>query len=127
MPHLTIEYSANLAGRADIGALCRVAHGALMDSGLFEPGAPRVRAIACADYAVADLHPANAFADLVLRMGAGRGEADRAALGVRLTEVLEAFFAQELAGGHIALSLEIREIAPGQSWKRNAIHRRLRG
>jgi 5-carboxymethyl-2-hydroxymuconate isomerase len=37
--------------------------------------------------------------------------------------VLAALFATP----HFALSLEIREIDPELSWKRNAIHPRLRG
>ena len=127
MPHLTIEYSANLAGQTDIAALCRAAHAALMASGLFEPGAPRVRALRCDDYAIADLAAENAFAAMVLRMGPGRSPADRAALGDRLMAAMAEPLAAVLAGPHFALSLEIVEIDAAMSWKRNTIHARLRG
>lgn len=127
MPHLTITCSANLAALADLAALCRVAHASLMASGLFEPGAPRVRVILCDNDAIADLDPANAFADLTLRMGAGRSQDQRKALGGALMLALGDHFTDLLAAGHFALSLDIQEIDAAMSWKRNAIHSRLRG
>ena len=57
MPHLTVEYSGNLEGLTDMGALCHALHTSMMASGLFELGAIRVRARACPHYAVADLLP----------------------------------------------------------------------
>jgi 5-carboxymethyl-2-hydroxymuconate isomerase len=127
MPHLTLDYSANLADRADIGALCQRLHGVLMASGLFEPGAPRVRAHAAQDYAIADLHPANAYLDAVLRLAQGRSVSARRELARALMTEMEDAFAGELAGGHFALSLEFRETDGAMSWKTNSIHRRLRG
>lgn len=127
MPHLTIEYSANLEASVDIAALCCALHRALIDSGLIEPGAPRVRALRCDAYAIADLAPENAFADMVLRMGAGRSVADRVALGERLMTVAVEVLAMPLNGPHFALSLEIVDIDRAMSWKRNTIHARLRG
>jgi 5-carboxymethyl-2-hydroxymuconate isomerase len=127
MPHLTVEYSANLDGRADIGALCRGLSRAVLSTGLFEVGAVRVRAVRCAHHAIADQLPENAFVDLNFRIGIGRsleekkraGEAIFAAASEALTPLFET--------PHFALSLEIREIDPDLSWKRNAIHPRLRG
>ena len=55
MPHFRIEYSANLEGRTDIGALCRVIHAAALETGVFELGAIRVRAFRADHVAVADL------------------------------------------------------------------------
>jgi 5-carboxymethyl-2-hydroxymuconate isomerase len=127
VPHLTIEYSANLETSADIAALCRALHSALMASGLIEIGAPRVRAVRCDAYAIADLAPENAFADMVLRMGAGRSEGDRKALGDRLMAAATEVLAMPLQSPHFALSLEIVEIGAGMSWKRNTMHARLRG
>ena len=127
MPHLTIEYSANLAGQVDMAALCRATHAALMASGLFEAGAPRVRAVVCDDYAIADLAPENAFVAMVLRMGPGRSAADRKALGDRLMAAVAVVLAAPLATQNFALSLEIVEIDAAMSWKRNTMHARLRG
>ena len=44
MPHLTVEYSANLEGRTDLDALCAALLETVLETGLFEVGAVRVRA-----------------------------------------------------------------------------------
>ena len=126
MPHLTIEYSANLDGKSDMAALCRSLHAAMLASGLFELGAIRVRAVRCTDYAVADLLPENAFADLRLRIGAGRSAADKARAGEMIFAAAVAHFAPLFATPHFALTLDISELDPALSWKKNAIHPRLR-
>ena len=126
MPHLTIEYSDNLECLTDMGALCQALHTSLLASGLFELGAIRVRARACPHYAVADLLPQNAFADLILRIGTGRSEDEKTTLGKALMHAAETHFAPQLATPHFALSLEVQEISAPFSWKTNAIHPRLR-
>lgn len=124
MPHLTIDYSQNTV--SDFDALCVLLHGVLLQSGLFELGAIRVRARACPQYAVADRLPENAFADMILRIGKGRSDAEKQAVGAALMQAAEAHFAPLLARPHFALSLEVQEISAPLSWKTNAIHPRLR-
>lgn len=126
MPHLSIEYSANLGAKADMAGLCRSLHAAMLASGLFELGAIRVRAVCCADYAVADLLTENAFADLRLRLGAGRSTADKARAGEMIFAAAVAHFALLFETPHFALTLDISELEPALSWKKNAIHPRLR-
>ncbi len=126
MPHLTIEYSANLDGKSDMAALCRSLHAAMLASGLFELGAIRVRAVRCTDYAVADLLPENAFADLRLRIGAGRALADKTRAGEMIFAAAVSHFAPLFETPHFALTLDISELDPALSWKKNAIHPRLR-
>jgi len=126
VPHLTIEYSANLDGKSDMAALCRSLHAAMLASGLFELGAIRVRAVRCPDYAVADLLPENAFADLRLRIGAGRALADKTRAGEMIFAAAVSHFAPLFETPHFALTLDISELDPALSWKKNAIHPRLR-
>jgi 5-carboxymethyl-2-hydroxymuconate isomerase len=126
MPHLTIEYSANLEITGDLPGLCAAMHVALMATGLFELGAVRVRALPCPHYAVADLLPENGFAALLLRIGAGRAPEDRQRIGQTLMAAAEAHFGAQLARPHFALSLDILENSTASSWKTNAIHPRLR-
>lgn len=126
MPHLTIEHSANLAGQTDLQALCRVLHGAMLQTGLFELGAIRVRALAAEHYAVADLLPQNAFAALYLRIGAGRSAEDKARAGQIIFDAATQALAPLFNTPHFALTLEIIEIDPSLSWKKNAIHPRIR-
>jgi 5-carboxymethyl-2-hydroxymuconate isomerase len=126
MPHLTIEYSANLDGKVDMAGLCRALHAAILASGLFEMGAIRVRAVRCAAYAVADLLAENAFADLWLRIGAGRSAADKARAGEMIFAAATAHFAPLFKTPYFALTLNLSELDPALSWKKNAIHPRLR-
>ena len=126
MPHLTIEYSANLETTGDLAGLCLALRGALLSTGLFEEGAVRVRALPCPHYALADLLPQNAFAALLLRIGAGRSPEDMARLGKSVMAAAEAHFAVRLAEPYFALSLDIVENDATLSWKTNAIHPRLR-
>lgn len=127
MPHLMIEYSANLDKRADIGDLCARLLRAVLETGLFEVGAVRVRAIRCEHYAIADRKPENAFVDLNLRMGQGRSLEDKQRAGEAIMAAAQDALALLLDTPHFALSLEIREIDKELSWKLNAMHARLRG
>ncbi len=126
MPHFTIEYSSNLDGKVDMARVCEAVHDAMAGSGLFELGAIRVRAIRCTAYAIADRLPQNAFVDMSLRMGTGRTAHDRERAGSAIFEAVSHLLQPLLAEPHFALSLEIREIDPVLSWKRNAMHPRLR-
>lgn len=126
MPHLTVDYSANLDATVDMAALCRRLHEAMMATELFETGAVRVRALRAEAYAVADLLPQNGYIDMSLRIGRGRSAQDKKRAGDILFGAAEAMLAPQLADPHFALSLEIREIDPELSWKRNTMHPRLR-
>ncbi|ASY66108.1 5-carboxymethyl-2-hydroxymuconate delta-isomerase (plasmid) [Sinorhizobium sojae CCBAU 05684] len=127
MPHLTVEYSANLDGRADIGALCHALLRAVLSTGLFETGAVRVRAVRCEHYAIADALAENAFVDLNFRIGRGRSPEEKKRTGEAVFVAASSVLAPLFETPHFALSLEIREIDPDLSWKKNAIHSRLRG
>lgn len=97
-----------------------------LDTGFFEVGAVRVRGLRCDVYTIADDLPENSFIDLSLRLGEGRSEADKQAIGNAIFAMLEEFLAEQLVTPYFALSFEIREINAACSWKRNAIHPRLR-
>lgn len=126
MPHFAMEYSANLDGRVDFTQLCAVVHRTIMATGLFELGAVRVRAFRAEAYAVADLLPENGFIDMSFRVGTGRSAEERRKTGEAIFRAVSDHLATLFETPHFALSLEIREIDPGLSWKKNAIHPRLR-
>lgn len=125
MPHLTLEYSANLEDRLDMTALCSVALTAAVAGGVLERAATRVRAIRCDHFAIADDHSENSFVDVSLRMGQGRSEDAKIATGRAIWEAMRAYCAPLYGPGHFALSLELREIDPVLSWKENGIKPRL--
>ena len=126
LPHLTFEYSANLDAVIDVNRLCSVVRRAMLDTGLFEIGAVRVRALRAGAYAIADELEANSFIDASLRIGAGRSAEDKARAGEAIFAAMTVFLEPLFATPHFALSFEIREIDPALSWKKNAIHPRLR-
>ncbi|AZV18751.1 MAG: 5-carboxymethyl-2-hydroxymuconate Delta-isomerase [Mesorhizobium sp.] len=127
MPHFSIEYSANLDARVDMGELCALVLRTVLDTGLFETGAVRVRAFRAEAYAMADSLPENAFLDMSFRIGTGRSPDEKKRTGEAVFAAVSEYLATLFETPHFALSLEIREIDPELSWKRNAIHPRLRG
>lgn len=126
MPHFNIEYSSNLDGKVDFKALCNRVLEVILETGLFEVGAVRVRAFRAEAYAIADRLPENAFIDMSFRIGTGRSAEDRKLTGERIFAAVTDQLADLFATPHFALTLEIREIDPELSWKKNAIHPRLR-
>ncbi len=125
MPHLIAEYSANLDGSVDMHELCRHLLKAALETGVFETGAVRVRAIRCDSFAVADDLPENGFIDLSLRIASGRTFEQKKAIGDRIMTAASDFLTELFKTPHFALSLEVREIDPELSWRKNAIHPRL--
>jgi 5-carboxymethyl-2-hydroxymuconate isomerase len=126
MPHVTMEYSANLESQVDMTEVCKLVHATGLETGLFELGAVRVRALRADHYAVADLLPENSFIDVSIRIGLGRSDEDKKRLGQAISDAMIEFLAPQLAEPHFALSIEVREINSPLSWKTNAIHPRIR-
>jgi 5-carboxymethyl-2-hydroxymuconate isomerase len=126
MPHISVEYSANLEACVSVQGLCEALHAGALTTGQFELGAVRVRAVRCESYAVADCLAENAFAHLILRIGRGRSAAEKKAMGDMIFAAAESFLKPLFGAPHFALSFEIVEIDGDLSWKKNAIHPRLR-
>ena len=72
MPHLVLEYSANLEPSIDIDGLLEAVHEAAAATGVFPRGGIRSRAVGHDRYRIADGHPDNGFVFLNVRIGAGR-------------------------------------------------------
>ncbi len=126
MPHLTIEYSRNLDSKMSMDGFCTSMLEAALATGLFEVGAVRVRAHACDSYAISDEHPDNAFVDMSLRIGTGRDHTTKKQAGDAIFEAASKYLSELFETPHFALSFEIREIDKELSWRKNAIHPRLR-
>ncbi|MBN9030148.1 MAG: 5-carboxymethyl-2-hydroxymuconate isomerase [Rhizobiales bacterium 63-7] len=126
MPHFTMEYSANLDVSVDFDGLCKAVHATILSTGLFELGAVRVRALRADAYAVADLLPENGFIDMCFRIGKGRSAEEKKKTGEAIFATVTEFLSPLFTTPHFALTLEIREIDAELSWKKNAIHPRLR-
>ncbi len=131
MPHLSVEYSANLDAVGDIDSLCRKlaqSLDAVRDGAqkVFPTGAIRVRALRCEHFFIADGTLDAAFVHVNLKIGQGRSESVRRATGDDLLEVLKSHFAEVFAQKALALSVEVNEFNELGTWKHNNVHARLK-
>src|SRR5580698_7211837 len=84
MPHLIVEYSANLENRIDILKLVETVHRAALETGVFEIAAVRTRAARRDHYVIADGHCDNAFVAIWVRVAPGRPPETRKRLGQQI-------------------------------------------
>jgi 5-carboxymethyl-2-hydroxymuconate isomerase len=126
MPHFTIEYSANLDARVDMGAVVELVRKAAVETGIFPLGGIRVRAVKCEHYAIADGQKNFGFLDMVLRLGEGRDLATRKQAGEHIFKVLSAYLDPVFANSRFALSFDMQINDKETSWKRNNIHEALK-
>jgi 5-carboxymethyl-2-hydroxymuconate isomerase len=122
MPHFTIEYSANLDARVDMGAVVEIVRKAAVETGIFPLGGIRVRAIRCEHYAIADGRPDLGFLDMVLRLGEGRDLATRKKAGEHIFRMLSDYLDPVFAQSPFALSFDMQINDKQTSWKRNNLH-----
>ncbi len=115
MPHLRIEYTANLEHELRIDELCELLRatlvGTLDDSGaaVFPITGTRVLAWPARQFAVADGAPDRAFVWLQLRITPGRSEALKKKVGDTLMAAIEGYFAPIAATRALGLTLQIDE------------------
>ena len=125
MPHITVEYSANLEPDLNIRRLIDAVHETVVRSGIFEVGGIRTRAEKRDHYRVADGEPTNGFIHVVIRIAPGRPMEKRKALG----EAVLATVAKETdaiyAKRGLALSVELQELDAVLNFKKNNLHERL--
>ncbi|WP_175688671.1 5-carboxymethyl-2-hydroxymuconate Delta-isomerase [Burkholderia anthina] len=133
MPHLTLEYSNNLADEDSIALLCRKLARSLDaqregDQRVFPLGGIRVRALRCDAFCIADGRIEDAaFLHGNLKIGAGRSEAAKQAAGDALFDIIKQHFAEAFGRQGLALSLELNEFSEAGTWKHNNLHARLKG
>jgi 5-carboxymethyl-2-hydroxymuconate isomerase len=131
VPHLTLDYSANLRADGAIDALCATLARALVDvtvdgKPVYPVGGIRVRAFAAEDYCIADGRADAAYLHACLSVARGRSEATLKATGDAVFAVIQQHFAALFERRGLALSLEIQEFPESGTWKHNNLHARLR-
>ncbi|MGY3608416.1 MULTISPECIES: 5-carboxymethyl-2-hydroxymuconate isomerase [unclassified Bradyrhizobium] len=126
MPHFTIEYSANLDSRLDMGEVVELVRKAAIETGIFPLGGIRVRAVRCEHYAIADGRNDYGFLDMVLRLGEGRDLATRKKAGDHIFRTLSTYLDPVFASSKFALSFDMQINDKETSWKRNSIHDALK-
>jgi 5-carboxymethyl-2-hydroxymuconate isomerase len=132
MPHLTLEYSANLRAEGKFPALCQALAQVLVAQQLdgkpvYPIGGVRVRAIPCEDFCMTDgTAPDAGFVHARLSIGAGRSADTQKATGEALFDTMKSHFARQFAQQGLALSLEMGEFSETGTWKHNNLHARYK-
>lgn len=125
MPHIIIEYSANVEEQLDMGAFCELLRAtAAQIEALPMPGI-RVRALKVDHYAIADGNPKHGFIDISVRLRAGRTLQVRKEAVHVLFEAAKKHLEPVMASHSLALSMEMRDIDPELSPKIGSIRDHL--
>lgn len=110
MPHIIVEYSANLEGDLDIRRLVEDLHQVAVDSGVADIAAIRTRAERRDVYRVADGDVKNAFVHVTMRLRIGRSEEQRSKLADALLAATDKNLQRAYATHAIAITVEMEEI-----------------
>lgn len=110
MPHLTLEYSANVRENKDFSELFSRLHTVLEEVA----GATRLscksRARAAEQFYVADGATSHAFVHLDIRLLVGRTPEAKKQLGARALALLKEWFADSVAKLALQITVEVRDI-----------------
>ena len=126
MPHLNIEYSANLEPALDVQALVDRIHETALDTGIFPLGGVRTRAEARKYYRIANGDPNAGYIHMMVRIGPGRDVETRRSAGERIFAALCDFTDELYRSRPLALSFELHEIPPDMAWRKNNLHELLK-
>ena len=109
MPHLTLEYTANLSAPNDLEALFRRLHGILHQQGGIRLENCKSRARKVDQFCIADGDKHGAFVHLEIRFMAGRSAGVKQSIGeAALATLLESFQADD--PDSLQITVEIRDI-----------------
>lgn len=128
MPHVVVQYTANLEPQADVGALCHAIAEVLVarrdDRGerVFPIGGTRVLAYPAPHFAVADGAADRAFVFIEARIAPGRAPAVVQAAGEAMLAVVKRHFEKIFATQVVGITLQIHESAPAFDAKHSNLH-----
>jgi 5-carboxymethyl-2-hydroxymuconate isomerase len=111
MPHLTLEYTANLD--FEIQPLLAQLHEELAATGAVNLKGIKSRAVRLSDYRIADGDPAYAFVHVSLLIREGRPLEIQQEAAKRVMEVLKKAFGRRFENGYLSLSVDIKEMREG--------------
>ena len=126
MPHILLDYSANMEEAVDIPALCDLLRRTGIDTGVFPMAGIRVRAFRADHVSIADGDSRHGYIDISVRLRGGRAFEDKKAATERLFAAAKAFLQPVIDTHSMALSIEMRDIDPELSPKLNTIRDHLK-
>lgn len=121
MPHVIIEYSANIESEISPQRLVDEMHAAALATRIADPAGFRTRAARRPHFRVGDGDPKNGFVHVTARIRDGRSVEQKRALAEALMAALETALAPVLAARPMALGVEVQEIDSQTRLLRNTI------
>ena len=125
MPHLMIDYSANVEPDVDIGGLCNTLRDVAASIDAFPLAGVKVRAVRVDHYAIADGNPEHGLIDISVRIREGRDMETKQNAAQKIFEAANEFVADVMQRRSLALSLELRDIDAALSPKSGSIRKYL--
>jgi 5-carboxymethyl-2-hydroxymuconate isomerase len=122
LPHLIIEYSANIEDQIVLDELLDKLHATALQTGVFPLGGLRIRAHRADRYRIADNDPSNGFVHMTALIGHGRGLDVQQRAGEQLFATLKEHLAALYQQSPLAISLNIQEFHPLLNFKHNNLH-----
>jgi 5-carboxymethyl-2-hydroxymuconate isomerase len=122
MPHLTIEYSANIEDAIELDALLDRLYESALATGVFPIGGIRVRALRMDRYRIGDCAPENGYVHVTAQVGHGRPLDVLERAGRQLFETLTKHLESLYDRSPLAISLNIQEFHPVLNFKQNNLH-----
>jgi 5-carboxymethyl-2-hydroxymuconate isomerase len=110
MPHLIVEYSANLENKAEIAPLLQALVETAIATGVFPRAGIRCRAHRCEHYHIADGNPEFAFLHLQAKIGAGRTNDQKETASRAIFQALTDYMQPVYESQGLALSFEMTEL-----------------
>ena len=126
MPHLIIEYSANIEAEVPPQRMLEEFHRTAIDIGIAEPVGVRTRLERRDHYRVGDDENDNAFVHIVARMRSGRTAEQKKALLEALMDRANKTLAPAFDARGVALTVEVQEINPEFRVMRNGLRERAK-
>ena len=125
MPHLMIDYSANVEPDVDLGGLCNTLRDVAASIDAFPLAGVKVRAVRVDHYAIADGNPEHGFIDISVRIREGRDIETKQNAAQKIFDAANEFVADVMRRRSLALSLELRDIDAALSPKSGSIRKYL--
>jgi 5-carboxymethyl-2-hydroxymuconate isomerase len=126
LPHLIVEYSANVEQAMALDALLDKLHACALETGVFPLGGLRVRAHRADHYRIADKAADNGFVHVTALIGHGRALDVQQRAGEQLFAVLTEHLASLYDKRPLAISLNVQEFHPVLNFKKNNLHEHLK-
>jgi 5-carboxymethyl-2-hydroxymuconate isomerase len=121
LPHIIIEYSANIENEVPPQRLVDEMHAAAVAGGIADVAGFRTRAERRDVYRVGDGNPANGFVHVVARIRHGRSLDQRKAFAQSLMAAADKALEPAFAARPLALCVEVHEIDPETRLMRNTM------